>query len=161
MLDRLSAYYPALNKVAWQFFGTITFAQEMESELMRCAKFKAMLRRVARQCHAYFPRLVWCLRQEHGGKFGRVHFHFLLTGLRPRSVTEASCRLFESEWKKKGGGTADVRVFAPALGGVAYILKGAVNGPEMRDGRESATFGPKDCELMLSNGLKALLRIRR
>lgn len=150
MIDRPSAYLPALLKVRWQFFGTLTFTREAESEFKRFAKFNAMLRPVARKCHAYFPKLAWCLRQEHGGKFGRVHFHFLLTELDPRFVTEATCRLFESAWATKGGGTADVRVIGPALGGLAYVLKGAVNAPEKRGDRESAIFGPKDCELMLS-----------
>lgn len=120
-----------------------------------------MLRYIARVHHAYFERLSWCLRQEYGDLGGRVHFHFLLFGLRPKAVTKITCRLFESIWEQKGGGTALVELFDPALNGVAYALKISAQDAFSRDGRESAKFGPGDCELMLSVGLRKYLGIRR
>jgi hypothetical protein len=146
--------------VRWQFFGHLTFKREAESEARRVARFGAMLRPVAYRWHAHFPRLLWCLRQEHGDLGGLVHFHFLLAGLPPRAVTPRTCRDLESLWTRKGGGNAVVTMYDPALRGVAYALKISAHDACSRDGRESAKFGPGDCELMLSGGLRRLLGIR-
>jgi len=158
---RYSAYLPALVKVPWQFFGHLTFKRESESEARRLARFTAVFRAVIRRRHAYFPNLLWCLRQEYGDLGKRVHFHFLLAGLPPRAISAVACRQFETMWKRKGGGTAVVEVFDPALGGVAYALKISAQDARSREGRESAKFGPGDCELMLSDGLRRFLGIRR
>jgi hypothetical protein len=156
-----SAYLPALVKVRWQFFGHLTFKYESEPEARRLARFTAVLRAVIRRRRTYFPDLLWCLRQEYGDLGGRVHFHFLLAGLPHREISAVACRQFETKWKRKGGGTAKMEVFDPALGGVAYALKISAQDARSREGRESAKFGPGDCELMLSDGLRRLLGIRR
>jgi len=156
-----SAYRHAMEQVRWQFFGHLTFKHESEPEGRRLARFTAVLRAVIRRRRAYFPDLLWCLRQEYGDLGKRVHFHFLLAGLPPRAISAVACRQFETMWKRKGGGTAVVEVFDPALGGVAYALKISAQDARSREGRESAKFGPGDCELMLSDGLKRVLGIRR
>ena len=158
---RCGPYWPALDKFPWQFFGHLTFKRESEPEARRLARFNAMLRPAAHQWHAHFPHLVWCLRQERGGLGGLVHFHFLLAGLPPRAVTPRTCGQLESSWKRKGGGLALVNVYAPALGGVGYLLKVSAQDACFRDGRESAKFGPSDCELMLSDGLRRVLGLYR
>lgn len=158
---RFNPYRHALAGVSWQWFGHLTFKREAESETRRVARFRAVLRPFARRFHSYFPNLIWCLRQEYGDLGGRVHFHFLLAGLPPRAMSVLACRQFEALWKRKGGGTAVVEVFAPALGGVGYALKISPHDACSRAGRESAKFGPGDCELMLSDGLRRFLGIRR
>jgi len=158
---RCGPYWHALAAVRWQFFGHLTFKRESDSEPRRVARFGAMLRPVAYRWHAHFPRLLWCLRQEHGDLGGLVHFHFLLAGLPPRAVTSRTCRDLERLWLRKGGGSAVVTLYDPALRGVAYMLKVSAQGSRSRAGRESAKFGPEDCELMLSDGLRRFLGLRR
>lgn len=158
---RCGPYWHALAAMRWQFFGHLTFKREAESEARRVARFAAMLRAIAYRWHAHFPRLLWCLRQEYGDLGGRVHFHFLLAGLPPRAVTPRTCRDLEGSWTHKGGGKAVVTLYDPALRGVAYMMKVSAQDAWSRDGRESAKFGPGDCELMPSGGLRRFLRIRR
>lgn len=160
-LIRCGPYRHALEKVRWQFFGHLTFKRESESEARRVARFAAMLRAIAYRWHAHFPRLLWCLRQEYGDLGGRVHFHFLLAGLPPRAVMPRTCRELEGLWTRKGGGKAVVTLYDPALRGVAYMLKVSAQDSRSRAGRESAKFGPADCELTLSGGLRGFLGIRR
>jgi hypothetical protein len=160
-LIRCGPYRQALEQVRWQFFGHLTFKRQSEPEARRLARFSAMLRPVAYRSHTHFLRLLWCLRQERGDLGGQVHFHFLLAGLPPRAVTPRTCREAETWWTRKGGGNAVVTLYDPALHGVAYMLKVSAQDSRSRAGRESGKFGPGDCELMLSGGLRRLLGLRR
>ena len=69
-----------LNRINWQFFGTLTFKSERLPERVRLQMFIAYLRQFSRQFGLTFPKLFWCLRQEHGELTGRRHFHYLIAG---------------------------------------------------------------------------------
>ena len=68
--------------------------------------------------------LLWAAREEAGELNGRYHFHVLLSGLPLGRFNQTERFVLKAAWKKAGGGHADVRVFDPALPGVAYVLKG-------------------------------------
>lgn len=155
----VSPYYFTLVRQPWQLFVTLTFDDPVPSEWRRLAMFHALLRRVARREHAHLNGLLWCLREENGGRFGRVHFHFLLMGLPDNRLGGAVCRRLVTEWKHFRGGQADVRVYDPTLDGVRYVLKISPQDANNLDGRESAKFGPNDCKLVLGNALKVALGI--
>ena len=80
-------------------------------------------------------------------------------GLPDNRLGGALCRRVVAEWKRLGGGQADVRVYDPTLDGVRYTLKLSPQDANNADGRESAKFGPNDCKLVMGNSLKASLGI--
>lgn len=146
-------YY--LNKVRWQFFGTLTFKTEIPPEFIRLSMFYKLMRQTAKAQRIHFQRLPWCLKQERGDTLGTLHFHFLLTGLPKRSVTEKTCRQIESKWRSGGGGISKVTLFNPSLSGCDYLAK--QNAPNA-DQRESAKFGVQSCELMPSRAVMKILK---
>ena len=147
-----------LSQVRWQFFGTLTFKSERLPERVRLAMYFALMRRIASKFRVHFRRLPWCLRQERGELFGRRHFHYLLTGLPRMNVTQTTCFYMMATWERLGGGMARVRRFDHRLSGVDYVA-GCLNGSTLgEDGYESAKFGDRSSELMLSDGLQRILR---
>jgi hypothetical protein len=128
--------------------------------------FFALLRSLCgQQPKDFFPNLLWMLRQEYGGAFGRAHFHFLIAGLHRKKTNAKTCRWLDRRWKEivspKGGwlrGSTEIQVYNRALGGLRYVLK--LDEDQTTDRRESAKFGPADCELMLSNALERRLGLR-
>jgi hypothetical protein len=70
-----------LQKVHWQFFGTLTFKSEKLPERIRLGMYFALIRRVCRWQKVPWRKCLWALRQESGEITGRLHFHFLLAGL--------------------------------------------------------------------------------
>jgi len=134
-----------LNKIHWQFFGTLSFIGEPKSLPIARSMLFRVFRKVARRNRIYFPELPWCLRHELGKKFGRAHLHILLAGLPSEGVTEEECRHIERTWRSGGGGIAKVQIFNPALNGVGYLTKGL----------------GEDCQnLMLSHAVDLILRER-
>ncbi len=149
-----------LTQVRWQFFGTLTFKQERLPERVRLSMYFAILRKAAAEFGVYFPRLPWCLRQENGEQFGRRHFHFFLAGLPRHAVNRTTCFFLMAQWEQIGGGMARVKEYDPMLNGVGYVLKCLGYGPDPGDLYESAKFGGRQCELMLSDGAWAILQDR-
>lgn len=147
-----------LSQVRWQFFGTLTFKSERLPERVRLAMWFALMRRVASEFRVHFCRLPWCLRQERGEMFGRRHFHFLLTGLPRMNVTRTTCFYMMATWERVGGGMPRVRRFDHKRNGVDYVA-GCLGGLALcEDVYESAKFGDRSIELMLSDGLQKILR---
>jgi hypothetical protein len=143
-----------LSQIDWQFIGSLTFRQERLPERIRISMFFSMLRKLARREHLFFPRLIWLLRLE-ASPSGRLHFHFLLTGLTERAISTFTCNYLQKEWEKNGGGMARVAIFDPALDGVDYVVK--PDGPF--SGCESYKFrGPS--RLMPSRRLLEKLKSR-
>jgi hypothetical protein len=64
------------------------------------------------------------------------------------------------QWEKIGGGMARVHEFDSRLNGVGYVLKCLGEAPDAGDVYESAKFGDRRCELMLSDGAMAILKAR-
>lgn len=149
-----------LRQVDWQIFGTLTFKQARLPERFRLSMFFTMLRKLADRLHLYFPRLVWALRQDGDGLSSQRHFHFLLAGLPRHAATNRTCSFISDQWQRLGGGMARIALYDPTLDGVAYILKYSGQAIQM-GGIESAKFGPRNCELMLSNSLARMLMARR
>jgi hypothetical protein len=112
-----------LNKIAWQFFATLTFKSERLPERVRLPVFFAMLREFRAQFDLEFPYLLWCLRQERGESLGRRHFHCLLAGVRGALVNLTTCFWLMDKWEELGGGMARIHVFDPRLNAGSYILK--------------------------------------
>lgn len=141
-----------LNKIGWQFFGTLTFRSERIPERVRLSMFFALLRQYSRQFDIKFRCLLWCLRQEAGEQFGRRHYHYLLAGAREALANQSTCFWLMDKWEKLGGGMARVHVFDSALNGGSYILKrNGFSGVDLGDSYESAKFSSKACELMLAD----------
>jgi hypothetical protein len=65
-----------------------------------------------------------------------------------------------AQWERIGGGMARVEEFDPTLNGVGYVLKCLGYSSDPGDIYESAKFGGRQCELMLSDGAWAILRAR-
>ena len=148
-----------LRLIDWQFFGSLSFKSERLPERVRLAVYFAMMRGVAKQFRAYFPDLLWCLRQERGEMTARRHFHYLLAGLPRQAVTPTTCFYQMATWERVGGGMARVSRFDPRLNGAGYILKCLGYSADGGDHYESAKFGGGHCELMLSNAAeKVILR---
>ena len=149
-----SAGIYVLSKLHWQFFGSLTFKSERLPERLRISMFFALLRKTAKDFRLHFPRLPWCLRQERGEIGGRRHFHFLLTGLPPNAASVKTCMTLKTRWEQLGGGFARVSEFNPQLNGVDYLTK--CLGHESLSGGdcyESAKFGFRSCDLMLSKAV--------
>jgi hypothetical protein len=144
-----------LNRINWQFFGTLTFKSERLSERVRLQMFFAYLRQFCRQFGLKFPKLLWCLRQEQGELTGRRHFHYLIAGAPASLVYLTTCFWLQDKWEKLGGGMARVHVFDPRLNAGAYILKqsGLDDASLGGDAYESAKFSGKACELLLADRL--------
>lgn len=149
-----------LTQVRWQFFGTLTFKSERLPERVRLAMWFATLRQVAKKFGVYFPRLLWCLRMEQGEQFGRRHFHFLIAGLPRHVVATQTCFLIMDLWGRMKGGFARVTIFDHSLNGVGYVSKCLGKGAEPGDVYESAKFGHRSSDLMLSHAVNRMLLAR-
>jgi hypothetical protein len=151
-----------LNRINWQFFGTLTFKSERLPERVRLQMFFAYLRQFCRQFGLKFPKLLWCLRQEQGELTGRRHFHYLIAGAPASLAYLTTCFWLQDKWEKLGGGMARVHVFDPRLNAGAYILKhrGLDDASLGGDAYESAKFSGKACELLLADRLWEVARWR-
>jgi len=118
-----SALTYTLQKVPWQFFGTLTFRSARVPERKRITKWFALARKIARWHKVNFPKLVWALRMESGEISGRLHYHFLLANLPLYAVQRGTCFSLMAQWEKLGGGMARVREYDSTLGGLDYFLK--------------------------------------
>jgi hypothetical protein len=88
---------------------------------------------------------MWCLRYETGEMTGRDHYHCLLSVLGSQWVRLSTCFYLMDYWDKKlRCGHARVRIFAPALGGVAYTCKDLAESLAGKDRYEfEKFFGPR------------------
>lgn len=143
-----------LSKLRWQFFGSLTFRTERLPQRVRISMFFALMRKAAKDFRVYFPGLPWCLRIERGEISGRLHNHFLLTGLPESAVCVATCFAMMRTWTKKlHGGHAQIRIFDPRLSGVDYVAKCLGYQLDGADLYESAKFGLGGRELMYSRAV--------
>ncbi len=144
-----------LNRIRWQFFGTLTFKSMRISERKRHHMWYAFLRQSARHFHMPFERLLWVLRNEEGEITGRLHFHFLLAGLDRRYQNPSTCFWLMDQWEQLKGGMARVTVFDPRLNAGAYILKDLTLDDASLGGGfyESAKFGGGECQLTIAHSV--------
>jgi hypothetical protein len=76
------------------------------------------------------------------------------TSLTPLNDPSTCCYLM-AQWEAVGGGMARVHVFDHRLNGVGYLTQCLEMGPDPGDLYESAKFGNRSCDLMLSDGAQA------
>ncbi len=112
-----------LQRVHWQFFGTLSFKSARLPERVRVSMFFALVRSVCRWHKVPFRKCVWALRQEPGEIGGRLHFHFLLKGLPLYAVQDATSMSIKAQWERLGGGMARVRKYDSRKQGLEYTLK--------------------------------------
>lgn len=118
-----------LNKIEWNYFGTLTFS-------------KIPPRALQKKCIFHYLRLVsqafgsknwkwsikWAVRHELGEMNGRPHFHFLLN-VKDDDVWRnptAACKMLEGIWEVEIAGScgfAQVRTYDATKSGVEYIMK--------------------------------------
>lgn len=149
-----------IQHIHWQLFGTLTFKSEKLSNNACKRRVIALIRYAAIETRTHFKHLIWCLRMEHGHRFGRKHFHFLLAGLPSQSVTEVFCRLVESHWSSLGGGIAQVNVYDHRLNGCGYVSKCSERLPFWNPPHVGTGGDPSDLELMLSKSAIRYLKRR-
>lgn len=150
-----------LNRIRWQFFGTLTFRSERLSERKRFGMWFAALRQISRHYKVPFDRLLWVLRREEGEKFGRTHFHYLLAGLDRRYENRTTCFWQMDCWEKLRGGMARVTVFDPRLSAGSYILKDLANFDDSTLGGgfyESAKLSSQDSQLTIADAVWKVTR---
>jgi len=129
-----------LTRIAWQFFGTLTFREPSLRErecgkaaYRRLSKFLAFGRKL-HDAIDYSPKNfekhnINCLRLEAGEIGGLWHLHFLMAGLGQHQVNMGTCKFMESLWLSKSeagiihGGWCDVRVFDSSQNGIEYVSK--------------------------------------
>lgn len=144
-----------LTRIRWQVFGTLTFRSERLPNKIHQQMWFAHCRKTCQNFGLYFPKALWCLRQERGEATGRRHFHYLFGGLPEKAVTESTCFAQMAEWERLGGGMARVRIFNRALNGVGYVTKCLGVGADLY---ELNKFGWETSDIRLSSGAQAMLR---
>jgi hypothetical protein len=104
---------------SWEYFATLTFRVNPKSAPRSRGAAMQFLFRVAKIVEVPFPRLIWCLREEHGEINGRRHFHALIGGTATHNIS-GSHRL-KFGWESPGYGFADVKVFDQGQLGIEYV----------------------------------------
>jgi hypothetical protein len=117
-------YVVWLRKVPWQLFCTFTFAWPVSDE-QALAVFREFLNRLEKSLRCPIVAVRGDEKRFSGcGKPGAPrHFHALLTAharLDPHSVANLWMSM---AGRRKNGAGANVRIYDPKLGGLAYVLK--------------------------------------
>jgi hypothetical protein len=147
-----------LQRVHWQFFGTLTFRSAKLPERVRLSMFFALVRCLCRWHKVPFRKCVWALRQEHGEITGRLHFHLLIAGLPPYAVQVATAMSIKAQWERIGGGMARVREYDSREQGLEYLLKCLNAGANLY---EVTKFSYSADEVMLANSIWNLANLNR
>ena len=142
-----------LQRVHWQFFGTLTFRSVKVPERVRLTMFFAFVRSACRWHKFPFRKCLWALRQEPGEITGRLHFHFLIAGLPLYAVQVATCMSLKAQWEKLGGGMARVREYDSRKQGLDYTLKCLKVENGGANLYEVGKFSYSADEVMLSNSI--------
>lgn len=91
------------ERIEWDFFGTLTFRVVPPDHIQLKCVFE-YLRRCLKEFHSEQDirwSTYWMLRKEQGGKYGRVHWHFLLALDKLYANSKANCKALESIWSKQ------------------------------------------------------------
>jgi hypothetical protein len=118
-----------LNKIDWNFFGTLTFRKIPPRELQKKCIFH-YLRLVAQAfgSNNWKWDIQWAVRHELGEMTGRPHFHYLLK-VKDDEVWNnptAACKMLEALWEVEIAGScgfADVRKYDSTKSAAEYIMK--------------------------------------
>ena len=128
--EDLAAYVEWLRPVPWQLFCTFTFAWQV-SDPQAVRVFGAFVNRMERSLHgpvAYVrgdeKRFSGC-----GVPAAPRHFHALLTAHRKLNHQVVADLWMGMAGRRENGAGANVRIYDPNLGGLAYTLK-FINEPD-------------------------------
>lgn len=146
----------------WGIFGSLTFGVAIPSAGACRKQVFAHLYDSAKLLRVPFRRLVWAIRQEHGERGGRLHYHVLI-GSYQANITPGHCFTLNSMWEnRRGCGFARHHVFDKSLQGVAYVTKCLTGDSTVAgDFYESAKFGFESSDLTLSDSLLRVVGGRR
>ena len=125
-------------RINWQIFGTLTLKSLRLSERMQSRQIMRYFEITSRKLGVNRKSVQWVVRSEHGELGGRLHYHFLLGGLKPSQLSRTTEWFLWDLWHNQiNGGRTDIRRYNPRLPGVSYIMKG-LDGADVY---ESAKFG--------------------
>ena len=152
-----------LNSIYWQLFGSLTFPRAGISERFRLGMWFSFVREIARFNKIHFSKVLWVLRLERGDLLGRLHFHFLISGLPQRNISIGDRFAMRALWKECGGGISVIDLYDSRLHGLPYIA-GLLNcsasdiGSTGAMAYESAKFGVANPVLMLSKSVLKVIK---
>lgn len=142
-----------LERIAFDLFGTLTFAGSLPSLRHMWSSAWEHMRQASVIAGIAYSRELIAIRFECGEIGGRPHFHYLLGGLGLTNVTTAIYRL-RRHWRLYGAGFAVIRPFDRARSGVAYLSK--CLDISQGDSYELRKFASSDM-VVISEGLVRLL----
>ena len=145
----------ALSKVAWGYFGTLTYSG-LKPEYVRKSMTMAFFYEIARMQKVRPRELVWVLREERGEIGGRLHHHFLLQETKDKTSL-SMCFMLDATWKKIGGGMTAMRQYDRQLTGADYVTK-CLSGA---NAYEMGKFNDSVCQLTYSHRLVSILKRMR
>ena len=155
-----------LNSIYWQLFGSLTFPRAGISERFRLCMWFSFVREIARFNKIHKNDVLWVLRLERGDLLGRLHFHFLISGLPEQGISMGNRFAMRALWKRIGGGVSRVDLYDSRLHGLPYIA-GLLNcsasdiGSSGAMAYESAKFGAARSVLMLSKSVLKVIKANR
>jgi len=116
-----------IQRVDWQFFGTLTFRGANVPQRKRLLMWSCFRSCVGNWFKVRPQVLSWVLRQEAGEITKRLHFHFLIGNLPSSAINLSTCVAMCRVWERVGGGIARVRLFDSSVrssdGAEAYLCK--------------------------------------
>ncbi len=115
----------ALQRIRWDINGAVTFKGANPRPNHSYRQVWQHLRSIAEITGQPYSSLLIALRSEYGDLGGRLHFHYLVGGIKapdPRSL----CLRLDGEWKLQTKGSAEIQPVCDLLKGVAYITKFAI-----------------------------------
>ena len=161
MLENPETFF--LSSIYWQLFGGLTFRQAKLPERVRLSMWFAFFRQIAAHNKIHKNDVLWVLRLERGDLLGRLHFHFLISGLPEQGISMGNRFAMRALWKRIGGGVSRIDLYDSRLHGLPYIA-GLLNcsasdiGSSGAMAYESAKFGAANSVLMLSKSVLKVIK---
>lgn len=126
----MSSLLHLIQRVEWQFFLTCTYKNSrtmgakarhaMQYELLRyMASFGQDKRR-----GEVLKNTLFVIREELGEQTDRLHWHALVSGIKPSFVRDSTCLLSMGYWMGMGGGMTRIRTYSAEQDATKYVTKG-------------------------------------
>jgi hypothetical protein len=93
----------------------------MQFELLR---YLGSFGRERRRGQSALNDLRFIIREEFGEQTTRLHWHALVSGIKPSFVRDSTCLLTMGYWMGMGGGMTRIRVFDAEQDAASYMTKG-------------------------------------
>lgn len=150
---QINPYSWVLSFFKWQISGTLTFERDYLHDNVRLSIAMATLRDTAEELGIYAPKFQWGLKREEGEIGGRVHFHFIIAGLRKSELTPKLCRFIGHSWRSHGGSYVRIEIKDDSLDAMEYFLKDSHYKIDIHKAMTCSKFGSGHCEPMLSDAV--------